>query len=77
MSEVCQIQNDAAEKLSEDMLEDMPGKWPGDMSGHSENRQDKCHKIAKKKHICQRHGARYAKRYVAIDAAYSNATTFL
>jgi len=48
VSEVCQIQNDAAEKLSEDMLEDMPGKWPGDMSGHSENRQDKCHKIAKK-----------------------------
>ena len=51
MSEVCQIQNDAAEKLSEDMLEDMPGKWPGDMSGHSENRQDKCHKIAKKTYM--------------------------
>ena len=75
MSEVCQIQNDAAEKLSEDMLEDMPGKWPGDMSGHSENRQDKCHKIAKKTYMPD--GARYAKRYVAIDAAYSNATTFL
>lgn len=48
MSEVCQIQNDAAEKLSEDMLEDMPGKWPGDMSARGKNRQDKCHKISQK-----------------------------
>lgn len=51
------------------------------------NGQEICQDIARigrinvtkspKKHICQRHGARYAKRYVAIDAAYSNATTFL